>query len=213
MFPNFHFSIERWKKNEEYGVWVSNYGRVKLINNRKYLEPRINKDGYLSVFTQQGVVAIHRLVAYTWLGGKRNAKYTVDHINSNKRDNSVKNLRWIEEDINLAYAKFTQINAEIDSDTIPQTSIEEDETLWSTMLNTNLNEQVRGHAALKLFEEHKITLRKDKEEIKTHDELTALSQKLANIELDKFMGRIIKVANQHKLYCNCFWFVGKVTND
>ena len=100
MLPKLHFSIERWRKNTEYGVWVSNQGNVKLIKNKETLSPRINGSGYCMVFTELGAVLVHRLVAYTWLGGKRNAKYNIDHINSNKRDNSVKNLRWVTKEIN-----------------------------------------------------------------------------------------------------------------
>ena len=119
MLPNFHFSIERWRKNEEYGVWVSTHGRVRLIKNKEFLNIRINQSGYCTVFTDKGAELVHRLVAYTWLGGKRNAKYNIDHINSNKRDNSVKNLRWIEITLNQQYATYTQtsvpVQEELDS--------------------------------------------------------------------------------------------------
>lgn len=119
MLPNFHFSIERWRKNEEYGVWVSTQGRVRLIQNKEFLNIRINNTGYCTVFTNKGPQLVHRLVAYTWLGGKRNEKYNIDHINSNKRDNSVKNLRWIEVTLNQQYATYTQtsvpVQEEIDS--------------------------------------------------------------------------------------------------
>ena len=107
MLPNLHFSIERWRKNEEYGVWVSTHGRIRLIKNKDVLNPRISQSGYCVVFTDKGREFVHRLVAYTWLGGKRNAKYNIDHINSNKRDNSVRNLRWIEVELNQDYAKYT----------------------------------------------------------------------------------------------------------
>lgn len=107
MLPILHFSIERWRKNEEYGVWVSTHGRIRLIKNKDFLNPRINQNGYCVVFTDKGREFVHRLVAYTWLGGKRNAKYNIDHINSNKRDNSVRNLRWIEVELNQDYARYT----------------------------------------------------------------------------------------------------------
>lgn len=108
MLPNFHFSIERWRKNIEYGVWVSTEGRVRLIQNKEFLNARIDKSGYCVVFTEKGQQFVHRLVAYTWLGDKRNEKYNIDHINSNKRDNSIKNLRWVKIEINTQYAKYTQ---------------------------------------------------------------------------------------------------------
>ena len=133
MLPIFHFSIERWRKNTEYGVWVSNQGRVRLIKNKQYLEPRINQGGYCMVFTDAGLVFVHRLVAYTWLGGKRNAKYNIDHINANKRDNSVKNLRWVEREVNLAYAAFNACTSSLE-ETYPQTSVEQDEKKENVLL-------------------------------------------------------------------------------
>ena len=108
MLPNFHFSIERWRKNKEYGVWVSTEGRVRLIQNKEFLNARIDKSGYCVVFTEKGQQFVHRLVAYTWLGDRRNEKYNIDHINSNKRDNSVKNLRWVKIEVNTQYAQYTR---------------------------------------------------------------------------------------------------------
>ena len=127
MFPRIHFSVERWRKNREYGVWVSTKGRVRLIKNKQYLTPRIDKKGYCLVFTDKGSILVHRLVAYTWLGDKRNEKYTIDHINSNKRDNCISNLRWMPAEINQAYAIFTKCDDDRLEETAPQTSIEQTE--------------------------------------------------------------------------------------
>ena len=95
---------------------------------------------------------MHRLVAYTWLGDRRNEKYTIDHINSNKRDNRAKNLRWVSEEINLAYAKFTKCDENLE-ETIPQTAIEQDENtvFWKQVNNKSLEEATRGRALLVLF--------------------------------------------------------------
>lgn len=154
MLPRFHFSIERWRKNTEYGVWVSNYGRVRLIKNKKFLEPRINARGYCIYFTERGAIMGHRLVAYTWMGGKRNEKYTIDHINSNKRDNSVKNLRWVTEEINQAYASFTLCDSEL-KETKPQVAIEQDEDI---IKNVNAKKTDRAAALKRLMENNKVAL-------------------------------------------------------
>lgn len=151
MLPNFHFSIERWRKNEEYGVWVSTHGRIRLIQNKEFLNVRINDTGYCVVFTNKGPQPVHRLVAYTWLGGKRNEKYNIDHINSNKRDNSIKNLRWIEVQLNTDYAKYTQTDLKTDS----IGSIEQTEDLIKEF-NSDPNKS--GNILLKLFTENKINL-------------------------------------------------------
>lgn len=212
MLPIFHFSIERWRKNTEYGVWVSNQGRIRLIKNKNYLEPRVTDRGYCYVFTEKGAMAIHRLVAYTWMGGKRADKYTIDHINTNKRDNSVKNLRWVEEEVNLAYAKFTAAPSEIIEK--EPVVIESDECKFAAIFNPNLDELTRGRAALEMFQKGKLEIRADSFTIKDMEDLEEKKKKIATSMItDKFIGRIIKVANQHKLYCNHFWYVKEIKNE
>lgn len=183
MFPNFHFSIERWRKNEEYGVWVSTHGRVRLIQNKEYLNIRINKDGYCVVFTNKGPQFVHRLVAYTWLGGKRNEKYNIDHINSNKRDNSIKNLRWIEINLNTDYAIYTRTDREINeekekkvTDSIESVEkTEKEEQLHQKLKDIKTISCGNGKAArialTNLFEQGKIVLVANKIKIHTYDEL------------------------------------------
>ena len=151
MLPNIHISIERWKKNEEYGVYVSTLGRIRLIQNKEFLNIRINQDGYCVVFTNKGPQFVHRLVAYTWLGGKRNEKYNIDHINSNKRDNSIKNLRWIEVQLNVDYAKYTHTNLRVDS-------IECIEQTEDIIKKFNEDPSRSGSILLKLFTENRIKL-------------------------------------------------------
>ena len=143
MFPNFHFSIERWRKNKEYGVWVSTEGRIRLIQNKEFLNIRIDKNGYCVVFTEKGQQLVHRLVAYTWLGDRRNEKYSIDHINSNKRDNSVKNLRWVKIEVNTQYGQYTQ--TQLDSvECIEKT--EDMETRKAILCQRFRNKEVRFRA-------------------------------------------------------------------
>ena len=212
MFPNFHFSVELWRKNTEYGVWVSNQGRIKLIKNKTILEPRIDCSGYCQVFTQCGAISVHRLVAYTWLGDKRNEKYTVDHINSNKRDNSVKNLRWVSAEVNTAYACFTQSCITVE-ETHPQTAVEEDEQLLVSLWNNALGEEIRGRALRALFNSGKIKIRTSAGDIPNEESLLKISQKFANnVELIKFYGRILKASAKKEKYCNLLWYV-EAAND
>ena len=213
MFPHFHFSIERWRKNTEYGVWVSNQGQVRLIKNKKFLEPRINKDGYCIVFTEVGAISVHRLVAYTWLGDKRNEKYTIDHINSNKRDNRVKNLRWVSEEINLAYASFTKCDIMNIEETLPQTAIEQDENtvFWKQFNNKSADEATRGKALLILFSKGLISIKTNDGPVPTQGALVDMSHKLAcSVKLDKFAGRILKAAEKEEKYCCHNWYIEKV---
>lgn len=212
MIPKIHISIERWRKNSEYGVWVSNQGRIRLIKNKKYLEPRIDKNGYCLVFTNAGAIKVHRLVAYTWLGDRRNEKYTVDHINSNKRDNRVSNLRWVSEEINLAYAEFTKCDTKLE-ETKPQIAIEQDENavFWQRLNNKNVDEVTRGRALLVLFSKGLIKIKTDDGPVPTQAALTDMSHKMAcSIKLDKFAGRLLKAAEKEEKYCDHNWYVEKV---
>ena len=206
MFPKFHFSIERWRKNNEYGVWVSNQGNVKLIKNKETLYPRINEGGYCMVFTEQGAIFVHRLVAYTWLGGKRNAKYNIDHINSNKRDNSVKNLRWVTREVNLAYAAFTQCKSIVETN--PQTSTEETEDILSILFNTTLLDEDRIAELKKLLNENKIQIETCGQIINNYDKLIEIKNAKSNrsADVDKFIIRMLAVANnKNGIYCGCQW--------
>lgn len=213
MLPHFHFSIERWRKNTEYGVWVSTQGRIRLIRNKSYLEPRINGNGYCYVFTDKGPQAVHRLVAYTWLGDKREATYTVDHINSNKRDNSIKNLRWISEENNQGYAQFKTVPQKSTPKESEKTEhvIENESLQFATLFNDRLDEKTRGRTALALWKAHKIDIRGDTINFRDVDDMNSKKNKLAQgIELEKFLGRIMKVANRYKTYCNHFWYVKEI---
>ena len=101
---NIHFIVERWKWNEEYGVWVSTEGRVKnrRKENCKVLTSSRNK--YLSVVTEVGMVVVHRLVMKTWRPLDDYDSMTVDHLNHNCKDNRLANLEWVTEEENLRRA-------------------------------------------------------------------------------------------------------------
>ena len=68
---------------------ISNYGRVwSTINNRE-LKNSINGSGYLCCLGE----SVHRLVAETFIPNVHN--YTeVDHIDTNRKNNFVGNLKW-----------------------------------------------------------------------------------------------------------------------
>lgn len=293
MLPRLHVSLERWRKNEKYGVWVSTEGRIRLIKNKKLLENRIGNDGYCYVFTKCGMKAVHTIVAKTWLTKECNEiNYTVDHINSNKRDNSVRNLRWVSEDINKRYATFMQINYNSSSNdnTIINDNLQNGKLIirangfpmaykdflkcmpanltitefidrvrkasyknikycgyiWEiknaseaeikpvsapapvapaaidssdaykmlAMFNEKLDEKTRGRAAWALYRDNKIIIKADNFEFKNLEDFNKKREDLAGkIEPEIFVGRILKVANKLKTYCNHFWTVEAVTNQ
>lgn len=81
---------------------ISNLGRILSLNynhtgKAELLKPDTDKDGYLQVNLskngKQKWCKVHRLVAQTFIPNSEN-KPTVDHIDRNKLNNFVGNLRW-----------------------------------------------------------------------------------------------------------------------
>lgn len=98
---------EVWKDIPDYeGLYqISNFGNVKSISRMSYKrkcetiikKPCLSGKGYLKVtLCKDGTkkyVFIHRLVAQMFIPNPEN-KLTVDHIDRNKLNNNVNNLRW-----------------------------------------------------------------------------------------------------------------------
>lgn len=92
---------EIWKDINGYdGYQVSNKGRVKstiVRKDGKLLKIGINKLGYcvvvLSTNGKSKTHYVHRLVAETFIHNP-DKKLCIDHINTDRTDNRVENLRW-----------------------------------------------------------------------------------------------------------------------
>ena len=93
---------EEWRDIEGYeGLYqVSNLGRVKSLkyNKVKILSPSKGNHGYLSVMLcKDGIcknIRIHRLVANAFIPNLDDKPY-VDHIDTDRTNNNVSNLRWV----------------------------------------------------------------------------------------------------------------------
>lgn len=92
--------MEIWKQIIDYPDYeISNQGNViskRVTGTGKVLKQTKNKYGYLTVGLWKEkckTFTVHRLVAECFLENPEN-KPCVDHINRNKCDNRVENLRW-----------------------------------------------------------------------------------------------------------------------
>ena len=104
ILPKLTFKWERWKFNSDYGVYVSTLGHFKDRYKRD-IPIKINNGGYVKITTEQGYRYAHRLVMLTWRPTDDAENLTVDHLNHNKRDNSLANLEWVTEKENKLRAR------------------------------------------------------------------------------------------------------------
>ena len=104
IFPQLILKIERWKFNKDYGVYVSTLGHFK-DRHKRLLPIKVNQHGYCAVNTERGQIFAHRLVMFTWRPIPNAEILTVDHLNHNKRDNSLENLEWVTREENVRRAE------------------------------------------------------------------------------------------------------------
>jgi len=103
--------MEEYKYEEIIGY--ENYliyenGQVFSKKNKRFLKPRVDRYGYLSIQisknNQRKNVRIHRLIALYFIPNPEN-KRCVDHIDGNKANNSISNLRWASDSENCKNGK------------------------------------------------------------------------------------------------------------
>lgn len=102
--------VEQWKVIKDYpNYMVSNLGNVKSLNyngtkKEKILKQRKHTNGYMRVQLCKNKVCkdkyIHRLVAQEFIPTPENKPH-IDHINTNRTDNRVENIRWVTRSENM----------------------------------------------------------------------------------------------------------------
>jgi hypothetical protein len=130
LLPHKNFSLEDmdgeiWKDIEGYEGYyqISSFGRVKsfsrLVLNgfrnrnttKKIRKPKFDRGGYTEVcikFNNKSIqYRIHRLVALHFIDNPNN-KAEVNHLDSNRLNNNVKNLEWASKRENQCYANINR---------------------------------------------------------------------------------------------------------
>jgi len=94
-FPIFSKGQEVWKIHLITGYPVSNYGQVDTPQGLTYGEPYGRDEGHLAVWFNNRLFYVHRMVLDCFNPNPCSDVYKVcDHINEDKWDNWIGNLRW-----------------------------------------------------------------------------------------------------------------------
>ncbi len=91
---------------------VSSYGNVRNIKTKRVLKPHLRKDYYeirLSVCNVSTTITLHKLVANTFLDNP-NDKDCIDHIDNDKLNNNITNLRYATKSENQYNRKINKNN-------------------------------------------------------------------------------------------------------
>jgi len=102
--------MEVWKIYEPYPVYsVSNLGSVRNNKSGRILNPSLDSHGYKKISIGSAAFRIskgvHKLVGEVFLENPNN--YTdLDHINRDRLDNRVENLRWVSRSENCANREY-----------------------------------------------------------------------------------------------------------
>lgn len=107
--------FEIWKTIKNYPNYkVSSKGRVKNVKYDRIIKPSDNGRGYqclnlLKNGKSKKSFKIHRLVGITFLINSENKKQ-IDHIDNNRQNNNVNNLRWVTNQENQFNASLSKNN-------------------------------------------------------------------------------------------------------
>lgn len=108
--------MEVWKQSQYVNFEVSNFGNVRNTKTGKTLKGSLSRSNeYWKVCLSLGkgkirTVEVHRLVAETFKPNHTKG-YVVDHIDENKQNNNVDNLRWISQSDNLKRVTKKKVHA------------------------------------------------------------------------------------------------------
>jgi len=131
---------------------VSNDGEIKNKKTERILKQHISTSGYYQIMMGRKTIPqyVHRLVALSFIENEKN-KPQVDHIDGNKLNNSVENLRWVTVSENRFAYGYEQSN------------LNRQKPIIAIHKNGEILEFISRTETAKYFKCHKSTISYDKE--------------------------------------------------
>lgn len=98
--------------------YVSNYGRFFSVTNKvTLLKPQVQNAGYYIINVANKWRTVHRIVAHMFIGRTENdiqsKRNEIDHIDGDKSNNRVENLRWLNRQENCSHHNYNSASVPI----------------------------------------------------------------------------------------------------
>jgi hypothetical protein len=137
--------VEEYKIIKDFENYsVSNFGNVRNNKTGRILKPGINGNGYynamLYIDGKYFNKCIHKLVAESFIDNPYN-KHCIDHINNNKLDNNVRNLRYVTNQENCMNRKIGSNN----TSNFKGVSYHKQSNKWMAYIDINGKKQNLGY--------------------------------------------------------------------
>ena len=112
-------NMEIWKDcpMHESSYMVSSLGNFKRKKDNSIVKKWINDKGYISISLCSKAKQAHRFVALAFIENIEN-KPQVDHIDNDKTNNHVSNLRWVTQSENLVKRKITKPSKKLNNEMV-----------------------------------------------------------------------------------------------